>query len=160
MSEKNLDTAPLIGTDDAIIDDKGRILMSKKKRERLGDGFVLTLGSLGCLVAYPLHVWTRMVSEIRQYGAISQGAERYTRLVVGMAEDDLSFDAQGRVVIPKKLRELAKITDKALLIGCLDRLEIWAEQEWFKYNEFPDVYGRERREAVENAYRNMVGQNS
>ena len=32
---------PLIGTDEAIIDVKGRLLLSKKKRDRLGDSFVI-----------------------------------------------------------------------------------------------------------------------
>jgi hypothetical protein len=36
-------------------------------------------------------------------------------------------------------------------------MEFWAEAEWEKFKEFPDVYGRDRREAVEKAYDRMVG---
>jgi DNA-binding transcriptional regulator/RsmH inhibitor MraZ len=48
---------PLIGTDEATIDDKGRILVGKKKRERLGEPFAIAVGEVGCLVAYPEPVW-------------------------------------------------------------------------------------------------------
>ena len=48
---------PLIGTDEDTIDDKGRLLVSKKKRERLGEDFVMALGATGCVVVYPELVW-------------------------------------------------------------------------------------------------------
>ena len=147
---------PLIGTDEATIDDKGRILVGKKKRERLGETFTIALGTTGCLVAYPESVWQRMLAEIFRYDSINQGREQYTRLMLGTAEDELKFDQQGRVVVPQKLRDLAKLNDKILLIGCGDRLEIWARSEWEQYNEYPDTYGQKRREAIAKAYNQMV----
>ncbi len=146
----------IIGRDEANVDDKGRILVSKKKRERLGSNFTLSLGTLGNLNAYPRQAWNGVLNEIYRYDRINQGRERFSRLILGLAEDEIDFDAQGRMVIPKKLRELAKLTGPVVLIGCGDRLEIWAEDEWNKYNEFPDVYGRQRREAVEEAYSLMT----
>lgn len=148
---------PLIGTDEATIDDKGRILVGKKKRERLGEPFTMALGDVGCLVAYPEARWQSMVEEIMRYDAINQGRQQFTRLVLGLADDELKFDAQGRFVVPQKLRELAKIKDRVMLVGCGDRLEIWAKEEWEQYSEFPDVYGQQRREAIAKAYNQMVG---
>lgn len=147
---------PLIGTDEATIDDKGRILVSKKKRERLGEPFVMALGTTGCLVAYPEPEWLRIVGEINAYDRINQGREQYSRLVFGLADDDLRFDAQGRVVVPRKLRELARLDEKVLLVGCGDRLEIWASDEWTEYSSYPDTYGQKRREAIEKAYLSMT----
>lgn len=149
---------PLIGTEEATIDEKGRILVGKKKRERLGDGFAIIFGTRGCLAAYPVGVWERMLEEILQYDSINAGREQYTRLVLGTAEDDLKFDAQGRVVVPQKMREAAKLKDKVLLVGCLDRVEIWAREEYELFQQDPESYGRQRREAVAKAYNEMVGQ--
>ena len=150
----------LVGTDEATIDDKGRLLVGKKKRERLGVGFVISLGDTGCLVAYPAETWEQMVTEILSNSSINQGRQQYARLVVGSAEDELNFDRQGRIVIPIKLREAAKLRGKVVLVGLLDRMEIWAKEEYESFHADPDGYGRERREAIERAYMKMTGRDS
>lgn len=148
---------PLIGTDEATIDDKGRILVGKKKRERLGEPFAMAVGEVGCLVAYPEEVWRRKVGEMLGYDSLNQGRQQYTRLFLGYADDELKFDQQGRVVVPQKLREIAKLTDKLLLVGCGDRLEIWAKEEYERFQEDTEGYGAKRREALAKAYGQMVG---
>ncbi len=147
----------LIGTDEATIDDKGRILVSKKKRERLGEEFVIGLGMAGCLVAYTNRAWNRLVDEIDQCESINFGGEQFSRLIMGTAEDELKFDAQGRVVIPMKLRELAKLRKNVVLVGNNDKLEIWAAEEWEVFNRDPDSYGLQRRETIERAHLQMTG---
>jgi MraZ protein len=149
------DTKPLVGTDEATIDDKGRVLFSKKKRDRLGNGFAMCLGDNGCIYAYPADEWRKICSEIQTHDPTNQGTVEYTRMVMGTADDELDFDGQGRVVVPKKLRELAKLKEKLLLVGCLTRLEIWAQEEFDRYEEDRDGYGRERREKIQRAYKEM-----
>lgn len=139
------------------MDDKGRILVSKKKRERLKDDFTLVLGKPGCLVAYPKVIWDQLLSEIFTVGTMNPAREEYTRLVLATAEDDLKFDTQGRVVIPHKMRTAARLEDKVLLIGCGDRVEIWALAEWEEFNKYPAAYQKERRDVIEDAYNRMVG---
>ena len=148
---------PLIGTDEATIDDKGRLLVSKKKRERLGEDFVMALGATGCVVVYPELVWGRMVAEILGNSSTNQGRQRFTRLMVGSAEDDMRFDRQGRVVVPQKLRDAAKLTDAVLVVGCVDRLEIWAADEWVTYQADTEGYARDRQQAFDRAHRQMLG---
>ena len=148
---------PLIGTDEATVDSKGRILFSKKKRDRLGEPFAMALGNLGCLVAYPEVVWRRMFDEMMSYSYINQGRQQYTRLILGLADDDLKFDTQGRVVVPQKLRDLARLTKEVLIVGCGDRVEIWAKEEWDEFNRNQDGYAQHRRDAIEKAYLQMTG---
>lgn len=148
---------PLLGTDEATIDDKGRILVSKKKRERLGENFTIAVGACGCLVAYPEARWNAVVEEILSSDAINIGREQYTRMILGLADDECNFDGQGRVVVPKKLREIAGLKGEVLIIGCGDRLEIWAKSEFEMYERFPEQYGQERRAAIEKSYRQMKG---
>jgi MraZ protein len=42
-----------------------------------------------------------------------------------MWAEDVTFDGQGRIGIPRSLIEHAGVTDRALIIGVLDRIEIW-----------------------------------
>ena len=81
----------------------------------------------------------------------------YTRLVLGTAVEELSFDAQGRTVIPRMLRDMAKIKGQVVIIGCDERAEIWASDEFVKMNADPLGYGRERGDLIDEALRRMRG---
>lgn len=148
---------PLLGTEEARLDDKGRLLFSKKKRERLGDDFTLLLGKVGCLIAYPKAVWELLLEEIFAVETMHPAREEYTRHLLAMAEDELKFDEPGRIVIPQKLRTAAKLGEKVLVIGCVDRVEIWSQPEWEEFQKYPDQYGDKRRQAIEEAYAKMTG---
>lgn len=151
------DFKPLTGTDEATIDEKGRILVGKKKRDRLGESFAIALGPSGCLEAYPEQVWRRKLEDMLQHDTTNLGREQYTRLILGSADDEQRFDSQGRFVVPQKLRDLAKLTDKVQLVGCGDRLEIWAKNELERFEKDPEGYGKDRRQAIEKAQAQMVG---
>jgi MraZ protein len=147
---------PLIGTEEAVVDDKGRVLISKKKRERLGETFAVVQGKSGGVIVYPQFVWESLFQEIFSVETMNPAREQYTRLVLGTAEDDLKFDGQGRMVIPKRLRDEAKLNGDVLLVGCGDRIEIWNKIEWEKFHFAPEKYNADRREAIENAYSQMI----
>ena len=156
------DFKPLLGTDEATIDDKGRILVGKKKRERLGDNFVMAISETGCLAAYPEATFRAMCMDLMRAPATNLGRLQYARLLMGTADDELSFDAQGRVVVPEKLRKVGKLVDeegnlvsKVVLVGALDRLEIWSKAEWLRYNEDTDNYGKRRLDSILKAQQMM-----
>ena len=44
-------------------------------------------------------------------------------------------DAQGRVVIPAKLCELAELQQNAVIVGTGNHAEIWSEENWDKLEE-------------------------
>lgn len=150
---------PLVGTDEALCDKKGRIMIGKKNRERLGERFAMAISEIGCLVAYPQTVWERMFDEIDQYPTINAGRNDYSRLLLSSSEDGLEFDGQGRVVIPASLRAEGKIEfDKpVILVGCGNRLEIWPPAEYEKFQADRESYNKERRLEFESAYNRMVG---
>ena len=145
----------LLGQDEANIDEKGRVLFSKKKRERLGEDFVMCLGDNGCIYAYPADVWEPMASEVVAFDRTNQGRQVYTRMVLGTAFDELNFDAQGRAVVPRTLRDMAKLRERIILIGCGDRVEIWSEEELDRHNADPASYGKERADLINDARRQM-----
>lgn len=146
---------PLLGTDEAVIDTKGRILISKKKRERLGDNFTLVLGLEGCLYAYPEFRWNEILREVFSSESTSEGRQKYTRLVFGTADDELSCDEQGRVVVPHKLKTSANLTKDVVLVGGGDRLEIWDKAEHAAHLDKIYAQHNGRSEAIIQARKEM-----
>jgi MraZ protein len=157
VGEKHPDLGPILGTDEATIDSKGRILLSKKKRDRLGETFAVAIGERECICAYPLAKWQERLDQVNRYDPNNQGRQEYERLFYGSADDDISCDAQGRVVIPEKLRKAGKLKEKVLLVGCNNRLEIWDVDEYEKYLAKQNKEGQDRAEALESAYNKMMG---
>lgn len=143
---------PLINKDEATLDDKGRLLFSKQKRERLGDVFAIGLCDNGCLAAYPLEVWQAMWARISSYDPLDLTYRRYAELLYNVADDDVKFDPQNRATISKTLRTEGKLTGKVLIYGCGDRAELWDPEERKKYEENKAAYARERREEYERAW--------
>jgi len=147
----------LIGSEDATIDEKGRVLVSKKKRDRLGEGFVIAHGAAGCLTVYTARAWADTVREIFEYSAINQGREDFAQLILGTAEDDIKFDPQGRMVIPKTLREAAGLTGKVKIVGIGDRMQIWSLDEYEKREAEDKNDNFSRRDRINKSYVMMTG---
>ena len=49
----------------------------------------------------------------------------FTRTIMMWADEQDLDPKQGRVTIPKNLMEFAEISDRALIIGSYDHIEIW-----------------------------------
>ncbi len=145
----------LLGTDDATIDDRGRVLFSRKKQERLGNNFAMLVNELGCVVCYPGDIWNEKVAEILSYDSLGAERQQYTRLFLQHAEDELSFDKQGRVVVPQKLREIAKLKKNVKVVGAGDRVEIWSAEEYDRYQLAPNDYNVERKQTLQDSYKAM-----
>jgi MraZ protein len=118
---------PLLGTEQATMDEKGRVLIGTKLRKRLGPEFAMALGESGSINAYPKSEWAILVRDVTCRDPRDEWRQKYCRQFFGNAADDLDFDVQGRVVIPRKLRELACIEDKVTIIGMGDHIEIWSK---------------------------------
>lgn len=143
------------GYSEATIDEKGRILVDKKNRERLGKDFVVALMPTGCLAMYAAPQWDEKVEDMLSYDSMNTGREHYTRMMLANVADELNCDGQGRFVLPHKLREKAGLGEKVVLNGAGDRLEIWDADEFARYEVNPWTYGVDRREKIEKAYRMM-----
>jgi len=157
VGETGLDLKPLLGTDEATIDNKGRILLGKKKRDRLGDSFAMAIGELGCICIYPERRWQARLDEMELSDPMNQGRNDYARLFFGTAEDELTCDGQGRVVIPQQIRDVVKLNEKILVVGCFDHIEVWDPQEYKEYWKYEELYAKERRASLGRAYKAMKG---
>lgn len=116
------------------IDYKSRTSIPKKFREELKDGAVLTRGLDGCLFLYSIAEWQILSDRIKDLPLTGSNARNFSRYLYSGAQE-VKFDSLGRIVIPDFLLAYAKIEKKVVIIGVLNRIEIWADTIWHKQNK-------------------------
>jgi MraZ protein len=120
------------GSEEHALDNKGRLIVPARFRDRLGERFVLTIGHPDpCLCLYPAQTW---VEFCRRLEAPPRREERETyrkflRYIFAHTEE-VACDNQGRVVVPARLRAYAGIERSVVSVGLLTRIEIWAAERY------------------------------
>lgn len=122
------------GVNGVNIDDKGRIVVPTRYRERLQHEskgcVVLTIDTEErCLLMYPLSAWEEIESKLAQLPSFNPAARRIQRLLIGHATE-VDLDSHGRLLLPPLLREYAGLTKAAMLVGQGKKFELWDEQHW------------------------------
>ena len=121
------------GSAEHALDEKGRLIVPARFRERLGAGFVLTIAQPDpCLVLYPTVTWAEFCNRLE---AAPRKDERFRRLVRHLFAhtEEVACDAQGRLLIPTPLRAYASIERDVISIGSLTRVEVWAKEKLAKH---------------------------
>ncbi|MGH8140977.1 MAG: division/cell wall cluster transcriptional repressor MraZ [Steroidobacteraceae bacterium] len=121
------------------LDDKGRVVIPTRYRERLlersGGQVVVTVDRDGeCLLIYPLNDWEQVERRLMELPSLHAQSRRLQRLMVGHATD-LALDGHGRMLLPPELREFAGLNRHAVLIGQGSRCELWDEGRWNERRE-------------------------
>lgn len=115
-------------------DSKGRVIIPAKFREELGESFFLGKGFDNCLFVYPNSEWEVFLDELKKLSVLSNEQRKFTRkLLSGFIE--CSMDKQGRILLPPNLREYSRLKDEAVVIGVLNRIEIWNREDWDEYSD-------------------------
>ncbi len=126
------------------VDSKGRVAIPAKMRSALSPDaegtFTITRGFEDCIFLYPKDRWAQMEEEIAGLNMYNRETRDFVRIIMRWAED-VSLDGQGRISIPKSLVEFAELSDRALIIGAFDHIEIWDPPAFDVYlNDKPDDY--------------------
>lgn len=108
------------------IDAKGRLFIPAKLRDELGPVFYVTLGMDECLSLYSLESWEIFTKKFEELPYSK--SRRMRPLFANAARCEL--DGQGRILIPAKLREYAKLKKDVIVIGVSNRAEIWNAETW------------------------------
>ncbi len=124
----SLDAPRFTGSVDHALDDKGRLVVPARFRERLGTGFILTIAPPdGCLAMYPAATWEAYCERLENAPVKDERYRRFVRHLFAHT-DEVSCDPQGRLLVPPALRLYAGITRDCVTIGAFTRAEIWAKE--------------------------------
>jgi MraZ protein len=117
-----------VGTFEHSLDDKGRVVLPAMFRSHLAErGFVSQFDNC-------LGVWTeegfadvakRLTEKIRE-GLAPQDAMR----AFSANAAEVKPDSQGRILLPQRLRDFAGLERDVVVIGAIDRIEIWDSSRW------------------------------
>ena len=137
----------LMGTYTPKLDDKGRLFLPAKFRDQLSEGLVVTRGQERCLTVWPTRAFEQLAGQAQEAPVTDKAMRDYTRLLFAGASDDQP-DKQGRLTIPPMLREYADLTRDVVVIGVVNRLEIWDAARWQTYSDTHEESFSDLGEAV------------
>lgn len=137
----------LLGQYRHTVDQKGRLVLPARFRERLSHGCVVTKGQERCLYVFPLERWEEEAEKYRKLPRTDARARRLTRAFFAGAIDQ-ELDAAGRIQIPIRLRDYAHLGREVAVIGVEERAEIWDSAAWDRYDAAADNYYSNIEEAL------------
>ncbi len=122
------------------MDAKGRIAIPTRYRSELQEccerQMIVTVamddrcsGVEGCLWLFPLPEWEMVEQKIEKLPALNKMTIKLRRFLIGHATE-CEMDGHGRLLIPGRLRKLAKLEKRLVLLGQLNKFEIWNEENF------------------------------
>ena len=122
------------GTYTPKLDDKGRLFLPAKFRDELAEGLVVTRGQERCLYVWSMEEFAKLTERMREVPVTNKAGRDYVRMFFAGASDETP-DKQGRVTIPPMLREYASLSKDCIVIGAMNRIEIWDATSWQTYSD-------------------------
>jgi len=121
------------GVNTLSLDAKGRLAVPVRYRETLmrhcNGQMVVTVDRDHCLLLYPLPDWEEIERKLARLSSFNKQTRRLQRLLVGHATE-CELDGNGRILLPPPLREFAGLQKAVVLIGQVNKFEIWSEESW------------------------------
>ncbi|MDG6786028.1 division/cell wall cluster transcriptional repressor MraZ [Glaesserella parasuis] len=124
------------GATSISIDSKGRIAIPTRYRAELLESyhgsFVCTVDiRQPCLLLYPLHEWEIVEQKLLALSNFDPAQRRIQRVMQGFATE-CEMDSAGRILLSPTLRQHAQLEQQIMLVGQLNKFEIWQDQQWQK----------------------------
>ena len=136
-----------LGTHTPKIDEKGRFFLPAKFRDELADGLVITRAQDRCLAIYPQATFIEMTKSISAAPTSVKQVRDFQRMLAAGASDETP-DKQGRVTIPTQLRSYAGLTKDCVVVGAINRVEVWDRAAWEQYSTEQESAFAEMNEEV------------
>jgi MraZ protein len=121
--------ARFFGRYEHSLDDKGRIILPAKFRAHFEHGGYLTEYQDGCLSLWTPDQFELQMDSMTERATSGRSDRNLVRLWASTSHE-LEIDRQGRMAIPARLREFAGLVGDVLVLGAIDRVELWNRETW------------------------------
>lgn len=107
------------------VDEKGRLSLPASFRRGVEDGGLVVMPvDDNSLALYPAPTWQEMAERLIEFRRRHPEHRAYILSITASATE-VAPDKQGRILIPTRLLQGIGITESAMLIGAIDRIEVW-----------------------------------
>jgi MraZ protein len=108
------------------VDDKSRINLPASFRRGVpeGTGLVLVQAQPDALTLYPEATWADVQARLLELLRRQPQSRGYVLSRTSNAVE-VTPDKQGRILLPQRLLQSVGVKDSALLVGLIDRIEVW-----------------------------------
>ena len=121
--------ARFFGRYEHSLDAKGRVILPAKFRQTFERGGYLSQFHDGCLALWTPEEFERQMLQMQE--AAAQGRdERNLARVWASGSAEVEIDKSGRMPIPPHLRDFAQLSGEVLVLGAIDRVELWSPPVW------------------------------
>ncbi len=124
----------LLGEHRHTLDTKKRLSLPAKFRKELGKTVVITRGLDRSLSVYSLKEFQNFAEKLSDLSMGQSDSRNFKRLMLGSAVET-QIDSAGRILIPDYLKDLAGLKQKVMVVGLLNRIELWDEDRWKEYQK-------------------------
>lgn len=121
--------ARFFGRFDHTIDGKGRVILPAKFRAAFEDGGYLTQHHDGCLALWTPEQFDSQMLRMQERATSSRSQRNQARYWASTSHES-EIDRQGRMMIPARLRGFAALESDVLVLGAIDRVELWNPERW------------------------------
>ena len=132
-----------IGRYEHNLDEKSRLMMPTKLRDKLNGTLYMTYGLGRCIYLYTEEMFMKICNQRSKINDLSKEGLGFKRVFFSNSVD-CKLDNQGRILISKDLQKRVSIVKETIIIGNDDHIEIWDknryEQMELEYLENYDSY--------------------
>lgn len=123
------------GQFNCVIDDKNRLAIPSAIRKRIDNNdtasqLYLTIGIGQCISLYPEEEFRKLASKIEALSSTDKNALKFQRIFFSKVDTLDRWDKQGRIIISQKHKIHAKLEREVVVIGLVNRVEIWDKKVW------------------------------
>jgi MraZ protein len=123
------------------VDAKGRVSIPARLRKHFNpdakDTVVMTQGTSKCINVYPFDQWQVIENRLLKLNPFIPEHARFIRTISQYATEDV-LDSQSRILIPQSLLTYAGIEKEVVILGVLEKIELWNPDTYKEYMEASD----------------------
>lgn len=114
------------------LDAKARLSVPSKFRDVLATNYdekLIVTNFDNCLWAYPAAEWAKIEEKVANLPQFKEEVKALQRVFISAAVE-CPIDKSGRILVPPTLRDYAAIEREVILVGMINRIEIWSKDRW------------------------------
>lgn len=141
------------------LDSKGRLTVPTRYRGMLSEEskgqMVCTIDlHQPCLLLYTLPEWEIIEEKLSRLSTMNPAERRVQRLLLGHASE-CQMDSSGRLLLASTLRQHAGLTKEVMLVGQINKFELWDEQTWYQQVEEDIAAERQTQEPLSTSLQDL-----